>query len=344
MLAAIYFDGKTATPHPVSLTLDAQDLLLCGVDFELRCPLREVRISERLGNTPRMLTFAGGNHCEVTDHAALDALLANGGIKRSRMEILQNSPIAALLATALLVVAFLACYRYLLPWGVEVMATRMPDEVLHEMSNTTLETLDSNILQPSKLTSERQQALTARFAELRHLPDSRMQYRIVFRSAPTAGPNAFALPDGTLVLLDELVAQTRDDNEIAAVLAHESGHVERRHAMRMVLHSSAVGLVIAWYIGDFSSLLAAVPAVILEAGYSRDMEREADEYAKRTLLLNGLSPCLLTSVLAKLEAAHREAEKTGKPAGSSVPQTNVMDYLSSHPPTAERAALLCPSR
>ncbi|MCK9201126.1 MAG: M48 family metallopeptidase [Gallionella sp.] len=335
MTAALYFDGKTAAAHPVNLTLEAQTLLLRADGIELQWRLSDVQISERLGNTPRLLTFPDGSHCEVTDHAALDAMLPH---RRDWLDRMQHSLPWALLSAVLIVAALLAAYRYLLPWGAEVLAQRAPASVLQQMGRSTLETLDRFMLQPSTLNAARQQTLTAKFAALRPLPGADMQYNILFRSAPGAGPNAFALPDGTIVLLDELVALTEDDNEILAVLAHERGHVEHRHGARMVLQSSAVGLVIGWYMGDVSSLLTTIPAAVLEAGYSRDMEREADEYAAHMLQHNTLSPCLLTDMLNKLETAHQPNET----AASQPDAYKVMDYLASHPATGERATLLCP--
>lgn len=342
MLAAQYFDGKTAAARAVTLTLDGQELVLGIDEIELRWPLHEVNISERLGNTPRLLTFSGGGHCEVTDHAALDALLASIGARRSWLDGMQQSLTWALVAALLIVVALFASYRYLLPWGAEVIAMRVPGTVLQKMGSSTLETLDRLMLQPSKLDAARQQELSEAYARLKPLPDAKMQYRIVFRSSPDLGANAFALPDGSIMMLDELVALTEDDNEIIAVLAHERGHIERRHAMRMVLQSSVVGLVMTWYVGDVSGLLATVPAVVAQAKYSRDMESEADEYAERTLRLNAMSPCLLSGILDKLEAAHLAGNTEEKHADGAGKGGELMDYLSSHPATKERASLLCP--
>jgi len=339
-MQARYFDGKTAAAQAVNLTLDARVLVLRNMEIELRWPLREVHISERLGNTPRLLTYTGGGHCEVTDHAALDALLEPIGTPHSWLDGMHHSISWALLAAGLIVLAILASYRYLLPWGAEVLAMRTPSAVLQQLGNSTLETLDHFALQPSKLSAARQRQLGEAYARLKPLPDAQLSYRIVFRSSPGIGPNAFALPDGSIVMLDELVALSKDDNEIIAVLAHERGHVERRHAMRMVLQSSVVGLVLAWYVGDVSSLLATAPAIIMQAKYSRDMEREADEYAERTLQHNDLSPCLLTDILKKLETAHQGKSKLEQQGAQKF---EALDYLSSHPATQERAALLCPS-
>jgi Zn-dependent protease with chaperone function len=114
----------------------------------------------------------------------------------------------------------------------------------------------------------------------------------------------------------------------------------------MVLQSSVVGLVLAWYVGDVSGLLATAPAIIMQAKYSRDMEREADVYAEQTMRANGLSPCLLASLLDKLEAAHlaakKEKDKEEQPAAGAGKRNEAMDYLASHPATQERKRLLCP--
>ena len=341
MLQARYFDGRTAAAQIVSLVLDGQDLLLRSTEFELRWPLREVHISERLGNTPRLLTFAGRGHCEVTDHAALDILLGSPVKPRSSLDVMHHSRSWALLAAGLIVLSLFAAYRYLLPWGAEVLAMRLPGAVLQKMGGSTLETLDRFVLEPSKLDAARQQQLIDAYARLKPLPNAQLPYRIVFRSSPSIGANAFALPDGTIVMLDGLVALAGNDNEILAVLAHERGHVERCHAMRMVLQSSIVGLVLAWYVGDVSSLLASAPAIIAQAKYSRDMEREADEYAEQTLQRNELSACLLADILVKLEAAHQQKNLPAQTG--SAQKIQVLDYLSSHPATPERMAMLCPS-
>ena len=135
-----------------------------------------------------------------------------------------------------------------------------------------------------------------------------------------------------MVVLDEIVNLSSDDDEILAVLAHEMGHVAERHALRQMLQASVVGLAMTWYVGDISTLLAAAPTTLLETRYSRDFERRADAFGARMLKLNGISPGRLADILEKLEHAH--ARKGEAPGGSA------MDYLSTHPNTAERIRTL----
>ena len=85
------------------------------------------------------------------------------------------------------------------------------------------------------------------------------------------GANAFALPNGTIVVTDDLVKLAEHDDELVAVLAHEIGHVVSRHALRRVLQDSGVMLLVAGITGDIvsiSSLAAALPTLLIEAKYS----------------------------------------------------------------------------
>jgi Zn-dependent protease with chaperone function len=100
-----------------------------------------------------------------------------------------------------------------------------------------------------------------------------------------------------------------------------------------------VGLFVTWYLGDVSSLLTAVPAALLEARYSRDHEREADEYAARMLRHNAMSPELLVTMLGRLERAHGAEEGEPK-AEDAARDRGLPEYLSTHPATAERIEAL----
>jgi Zn-dependent protease with chaperone function len=137
------------------------------------------------------------------------------------------------------------------------------------------------------------------------------------------------------------------------VLAHELGHIQRRHGLRMLIQGSIVAFVVSWYIGDVSSVAAGLPTLLLQARYSRDHEREADHYGAAMLKANGISPGRLADMLAKLEAAHRDkaqpAEKPEKAdqqesARSAAQRRGISDYLASHPATRERIDALNQAR
>ena len=322
-IACDYFDGLTTARHPVTLRVEDAHARVQGNGIDRRVPLNDVKVSERMGAAPRLVSFADGAFCEVRDHASLDALLAATGYRDPVVARIQSRWLWVGAALAACVGLVVLGYLYLLPWAAEQAAGQIPRSAMDSISQQTLAAMDQHLFKPSKLPADRQEALSKRFALLATPDGDQVPHAIVFRSSPRMGANALALPNGTIIVTDELVDRSDTDAEILSVLTHELGHVQRRHGLRLLLEGSVVGLVVAWYLGDISSLVAAIPAALLQARYSRDLEQEADDYGARMLRFNGLSPSLLAAMLEKLESAHR-------PGGSGA------GYLGSHPATADR--------
>nr|WP_240954215.1 M48 family metallopeptidase [Solimonas marina] len=187
----------------------------------------------------------------------------------------------------------------------------MPASLVRQFSRQTLDVLDHQWLQPSTLPSSRQDALRVAAQRLRSAEGSPLAFKLVFRASKTMGPNAFALPDGTIVLLDELVALADNDDELMAVVAHELGHVRHRHGLRLMAQGAAVGLLATWWFGDVSTLLATAPTVLAQAHYSREFETEADDDAVRTLRASGIAPECLATLLRKLAVTQKGRESQG---------------------------------
>ena len=202
----------------------------------------------------------------------------------------------------------------------------MNPAVERQMGRQALATLDRIALNDSGLPEARRAGArrAVRAARRRRRPPMPAT-RLQFRSSPPIGPNAFALPGGTVVLLDELVKAAEHDDEIAAVLAHEIGHLRERHTMRQVLQTSAAGVLVAAVVGDVlsaSSYAAALPAFLLEARYSRAFEFEADRVGFTLLDRVGIERGHFVRFLTRME----------QKGGSSVP-----GFLSTHPRADERS-------
>lgn len=323
---ADYYDGRSARAHRVTLALDGGRLRVTGDEVLREEPLAALRVSEPMGEAPRLVKFADGAHCEVRDRAGFAALLAASGHRDGWVVRMQARWGWAVAAIVIACAAVAAAYRWGLPAASEWLAFRVPEQVLAQLGSRSLEVFDHALFAPSRLPAARQQALVRDFQRLATPAGERPIHRIVFRDGGRVGANALALPDGTIVVTDQLVALAGHEEEVLAVLAHELGHVQRRHSLRMLIQGSIVGIAVAWYLGDVSNIAAGLPTMLLEAGYSRAHEREADAYAARLLHLNGLPPGRLADMLARLEAAH----------GGGMGGGGAMDYLASHPTSRER--------
>ncbi len=332
-LAGHYYDGTTSRIHRATVSLVGERLCVELLDDanEESClffAVVGVTISSRLANTPRAIRFPGGAQFETMDNVGVDHLRVLLGHGRSTPHILESSLPIALGALLGLVVIGAVGYH----WGIPILARRIaqsvPDDMAFQMGQGSLEMLDTMMFDESELALERQAALRAGFDKMAaHYPE--LPLHLEFRKASM--PNAFALPDGTVVVTDQLEEAADADDEIYAVLAHEIGHVEHRHALRLALESSAVGLLVMVVFGDASQaagVAASLPAVYANSSFSRQHETEADSFALSYMKQVGMDPGAFARALEHL--SQDVPEDTG--------EQNVLSYLASHPSTAERIA------
>jgi len=328
VLAGIWYDGRGSRRQLVQVSQPRAGIVRVepndGDAFEV--DTASASISPRLGSTPRVLDLGSAGQVECADAPEFDAWFPRQGrieVAADWLERRKSTALGAALATLVAVVLF---FEFGLPWIAGRVAERIPPVAERAIGAQTMALLDRTALKPSGLPPERQQALQKEFralvAGLPGVEDMRME----MRDAPGIGPNAFALPCGEIVMTDQLVALAGSDDELMAVLAHEAGHHVHRHALRMAIENGGVAAMAGFLFGDVSgtgTLAVSIPVLLLNNGYSRTHEREADQFAIDLLRKRGLSPRLLADMLRRLVKIH------GENSGS-------MSYLSTHPPTDER--------
>lgn len=342
--AADYFDGVSSSRRSVTVWRAGDRVRVEGDGASLDLDVAEVRVQPRVGSTPlRILLPARGLLVAAADDVApvLDIPAARGLAHRleSHLGVVVGSLVGVALCGWLGV-------QFGIPWAARQIAMHVPPEVERDIAAESLRQMDEYVLKPSTLPAERQAALRTLFASLAQRAGGvASTARIEFRDGGWIGANAFAIPGGVIVATDQLVDIEQDDEHIAAVLAHEIGHLQNRHGSRQILQSSLVGLLAAAFAGDASTLTSVVvgaPTMLIYSGYSRDFEREADRYAFGLLRETGRSPHLFGEALAKLEnarpaARHDSEECKAEGVPESPKRARVkLGYLSTHPDTAER--------
>jgi Zn-dependent protease with chaperone function len=338
MIAAHFFDGHNARLQPVDLDVRAGHLHAGAPGFERSWPLAAVALAEPFDSAALMLRM-GDATCEVPAGPGRQALLDALGYRRSLVERWQALWPAALLALVLLLAQLGAGFVWGVPAAAERIAARLPASVDVKLGKAALAGLEAQaMIAPTALPAE----LVADVEALlpRMLPaHPRVPVRLIVRASDRLGANALALPDGTIIVTDDMVRLVLDEDdqldddgraELMGVLGHEIGHIERRHATRAMTGSSLTAALSATLFGDFSAVAAGVPAVLTQMQYSRAMELEADAWAVDALDRNGLGPDVLADALRALERTHE--------AGDKMPRwlRQTMTYLSTHPDTAER--------
>ncbi len=329
--AARFVAARASRPEKRVLRFEAVDGALFG-EF----PLKRVRISERLGNIPRRFRLPDGALFETPDNDGADAMLAGTGRGRSLIDRLERSWRWVALSVVLILAASYGFAVYGIPALALALADATPPNITTILSARTLQTLDGTFLKPTKLKPEQRAkalAILARAARFGHNPPS--TYRLVFRDAPRIGPNAFALPDGEIIVTDQLFPMIKADAELEGVLAHEMAHVDRRHGLQSLYQASLVPAAIALATGDASQLghlTTLLPGILIQSSYSRGFEQQADDDSAVILKEDGQDPAALARFLLRMDAKFCAK----KACGSS--------WISSHPATVDRANRLMSER
>lgn len=330
-LAARYFDGQSSRVHDVAVELlDNRTLRLRGAGIERDEPLEHLRVSPRLARIARTIELADGARLLLDDHPLIDQWFPLHNPLQRWVDRLERHAHAVAASIVVCVLSGAVLFYWGVPWMSDRIAAQLPEQVETRLGEEVLAQLDRFAgLAPSSLDMERQSGLLERFAALKADMPGAENHRLLFRNAAGIGPNALALPGGTVIITDQLVSLVNDDREIDAVLAHELGHQQQHHALRQTLRSSFVIVIAAMFAGDVSSasaVVVAVPTFLLQGHYSREFESEADAFALRTLAERGISPAWFAQAMRTLEAyVSDESESDDSPG-----------YLSSHPQTRER--------
>ncbi len=309
-----------------------------------RAQLAQVQVSERVGNTPYRLRFPDGGLAVTGDHAAVESAfhLAPGAHWLARME---RASWFVVLALAGLGVALYFAWQSLIPKAAEAVAHRVPREAEKSLGTIALQGLDRWLLKASRLEAGEMWAVRKLFDTL--AASAGLSDTVVLQFRDTA-PNALALPGGTIVVTDGLVKLFRSDERLlAAVIAHELGHIEHRHSLRHLLEGSASALIVGALVGDVSGVSALTvnaPILLSTLHYTREAEREADQYAFALLRKSGRSPKDFADAMRRFEAMElcialraKTREEALKQAGPNV------DYRD-EPAAKERIADSCMDR
>jgi predicted Zn-dependent protease len=153
--------------------------------------------------------------------------------------------------------------------------------------------------------------------------------------------NAFAAPGGFILVTSGLYRLVGTEDELAAVLAHEIGHVTLKHGLSAIrtanltkaftligqqaLERSSQGRDLVALTDAFDASIDDIVNMMVVSGYSRDQELAADREALQILRASGYDSAALGSMLEKLER-HSGPSNTG--------------FYKTHPPASVRLAAI----
>lgn len=325
-------------------------LMLPGEELEDNiCQMDELFFEPPLGSLKRKIKLPDGRIFETDNIKAADSLSPRGfwkNLSRTEKTGWHLVPLAILTP----VFAF-GLYTIMIPVLIGMGMSVTPDEGLYAIDKSSMRSIDFAMTNPSELTSDRQVEISKIFDNLIEAKTQNanamptrsnrdFRYNLNFRSSNLMGPNAFALPGGTIVVTDELVLDFNDDEILAAVLAHEIGHVEHQHSLRQIYRALGMAAMVGLLAGDAGPILEDAlleGSALLSLSHSRKHETESDNYSYDLLKSANYKPDGLIKFFrqlgdlgetVKIETDETSTETTTKRSKSDLSKG---EWMSSHP-------------
>ena len=309
----LWLDGQTARSQRATLSVDEDtgQLVITTVIATHHWPLSEIRrVPDQADRSVLILARTGG---AVPRLAVDDPETAR--ILRARCPHLRRRPkprglgrlgmwaVGALASVGLIL-------TLLIPLLSDQLATLLPSEGEEALGQTTL-TQIRRVLSPNEFAPlafcENPDGLAALSKLTARVNGGiRLPHKLSIKVLDHPMINAFALPGGHITLFSGLIDAAETPAEVAAVYAHELGHVVARDPTRIALRSAGSIGVLGLLLGDFAGGAAVLFLVerLIAANYSQDAEAAADGFATTRLQKTDIDPAALGDFFERLRSRH----------------------------------------
>jgi predicted Zn-dependent protease len=320
-----FYDGNNARPTEVRVLLFSDALNIYDAQTEafiISFPLKGTSTNQTGENYFIYPDGKGMRYLQLaSNHPLLPNILKDADMaNRSWFARLMKQRIIALIALMLLLIAGLYFLLItLVPWIGSSMIT-VNTEI--KMGNQLKEVM---LNEASMLGSKVDSAGTVNIQAFADKLKLSSNYPIRVTMVNSDIVNAYALPGGQVVVYSGMMNKIKTPEALAALLAHESSHVNERHTLRSLLRNAANGILISIIFNDATGITGGLISnadALNGLRYSRSLETEADRRGMELLMANAVDV-----------KGMQELMKLLKEEGD-IPET--MSFLSTHPLTEER--------
>lgn len=331
MNAGVYFDGDRALPVPVTLELseDRQVLMIRGQDVApVDWPVADIRrVADQASHDETVLRLRHDPVARVVMEGR-----ASGAVFPALDRRAPPKGRGRLAAWAVAAIAAVALQVFVLvPLIADQLAVFIPAKGERALGEATLgqiqRALDESGLGAVAICENPNGTAALRKMEARLTQAAGLDRALSVHVLDHKMVNAFALPGGYVTLFDGLITAAETPEEVAAVFAHEMGHVVSRDPTRHALRSAGSIGILGLLFGDFAggAVVLFLAERLIDAQYAQDAEAGADQFATQVLLKAGVSPAALGDFFDRLRA------KQGDSSG-------LVAHFLSHPALGDRIA------
>ena len=193
------------------------------------------------------------------------------------------------------------------------------EEKLDELLWETIKTTEDENTNPLVLKSV--DSLITRICDLNDIDRSKIKFNVINKDEV----NAFAMPNGRLVIYSGLITASENQEELAGVLCHEIAHIQLNHVMKKLVKEIGLSALISITTGsNGSELIKETAKVLSSTSFDRSLEKEADIKAVEYLTKAEINPEHFAQFLYKINDSESEIMK-------------YLTWISTHPDSKNRA-------
>jgi beta-barrel assembly-enhancing protease len=323
----IYHDGLSSKPQAIEVFFDKTKSCFQFINQDnksIRWNLTEVlfaKVGQKLSiklkeNTLQNITINDVNFIQNIN----DFRTKNGHVLWYEKIIKLGLKTHAIIAVSLLafVVVF---YIYVIPFVAEKSVVLIPEEYDTKLGDLFFE--QSTLFEDVDVEKTKALNLFANNLELKNT--KKLKFTVINSSTV----NAFALPDGNIVVYTGILNAMQNYDELVGLIGHEASHVNKRHSMKMICRNLSGYIFVSVVLGDANAVMAAIGDnvnTLQSLSYSRTFEHEADVDGFQILVNNNINPKGMSNLFKRLQAEENDL---------SIPE-----FLSSHPVTNDRIAFI----
>jgi len=318
----IFFDGISAIPQEIELIFDKEKSVFlfetingnqyCWKFEAVTCDIKSNQMYLQHGSDPiQNIKISDIDFVNNMNHFRKKKGSLNWYQKLMDMGIK-----AHILFTVFIFAIIGVGYFYAIPWVAEKAVVIIPEDY---DSNLGTAFFEQNMLFRD-IDTDKTKTLNL-FAEELNLKNTK---KLKFTVVDSPIVNAFALPDGNIIVFSGILKSMKSYDELVGLIGHEVAHVNHRHSMKMLCRNLSGYLFVSAILGDANGVMATIGDNVnslQSLSFSRKFEHEADMEGFEILSLNKVNPKGMSNLFERLQ---------------SEDVISIPEFLSSHPVTSER--------
>lgn len=323
---AIFYDGNTSVPQQIDLSLDSHRGIIrfqSSNGESHNWVIEDIVFDKRATGLHLDYGIELIQHIKIQDVNFINAIQLfrkeRGQISWYQKIIDLGTVLHLVIAIGILAIIGL-CYLYAIPWVGEKSVALIPEEYDNQLGssawagNEYFMTIDSS----------KTKTLNAFAQKL----DLRNTKKLKFTVVKSNEINAFALPDGNIVVFTGIINKMENYDELVGLLGHEASHVNNRHSMKMLCRNLSGYLFVSLILGDANGVMAVIGDNVnsfQSLSFSREFEHQADADGFKILESNKINPVGMSNLFKRLKEKNSLA---------------IPEFLSSHPVTENRISYI----